>query len=206
MSTHYYKQLPEIPGAALNYFKVSSQEEAQQLTTNCIEITREEYEMNTNAPKVTLEQVEEAIVKETYTVLPNGRTTVCQLTLIDLGDQGFTVEGQSACVSRANYNEELGNKIARENALNEVWKVKGYELALELKRQRDRANETYKERLQREFGELTQRIGRLESWIDSPSYYQLTLEEQEDQKEQLVLMKSYCHILDRRLARLVTKN
>lgn len=159
-----------------------------------------------DAPKVTPEQIEAAIVRETYTLLPNGRTTVCQLTLIDLGDSGFTVEGQSACVSRDNYNEELGNKIARQNALNEVWKVKGYELALELKRQRDRANETYKERLQREFGELTQRIGRLDLWIDSPSYYQLELEEQEDQKEQLVLMKQCSEILDRRLARLATKN
>ena len=159
-----------------------------------------------DAPKVTPEQIEAAIVRETYTLLPNGRTTVCQLTLIDLGDSGFTVEGQSACVSRDNYNEELGNKIARQNALNEVWKVKGYELALELKRQRDRANETYKERLQREFGELTQRIGRLDLWIDSPSYYQLEFEEQEDQKEQLVLMKQCSEILDRRLARLATKN
>lgn len=159
-----------------------------------------------DAPKVTPEQIEAAIVRETYTLLPNGRTTVCQLTLIDLGDSGFTVEGQSACVSAANYNEELGNKIARQNALNEVWKLKGYELALELKRQRDRANETYKERLQREFGELTQRIGRLDLWIDSPSYYQLEFEEQEDQKEQLVLMKQCSEILDRRLARLATKN
>lgn len=158
------------------------------------------------APKITLQDVEDAIIGETYTLLPNGRTTVCQLTLLDNGDSGFTVEGTSACVSKALYNEELGNKIARQCALDKVWMVKGYELALELKRQRDRANETFKERLQREFAELTQRIGRLDSWIDSPSYHQLALEEQEDQKEQLVLMKSYCEILDRRLARLATKN
>ena len=48
------------------------------------------------APKVTPQQIEAAIVHETYTLLPNGRTTVCQLTLINLGDSGFTVEGQSA--------------------------------------------------------------------------------------------------------------
>lgn len=156
--------------------------------------------------KVTPEQVEAAIVDETYTLLPNGRTTVCQLTLIDLGDSGFTVEGQAACVSKANYNEEDGRKYSRLRAIDKVWMVKGYELALELKRQRDRANETYKERLQREFGEVTQRIERLDSWIGSPSYYQLELEEQEDQKEQLVLMKTYCGVLDRRLARLASKN
>ena len=71
-----------------------------------------------DAPSVTIEQVEAAIVSETYTVLPNGRTTVCQLTLIDNGDTGFTVEGQSACVSRANYDEETGTKYARQRALD----------------------------------------------------------------------------------------
>lgn len=158
------------------------------------------------APKVTLQDVEDAIIGETYTLLPNGRTTVCQLTLLDNGDSGFTVEGTSACVSKALYNEELGNKIARQRALDKVWMVKGYELALELKRQRDRANETFKERLQREYGELTQRITRLGSWIENPSYFQLSAEEQEDQKEQLMLMEQYSEILDRRLARLATKN
>lgn len=81
------------------------------------------------APKVTIEQVEAAIVGETYTVLPNGRTTVCQLTL----DNGFTVEGQSACVSIENFNAELGNKYARQRAVDEVWHVLGFRLADKLK-------------------------------------------------------------------------
>lgn len=78
-----------------------------------------------DAPRVTLADVNAAIVGETYTVLPNGRTTVCQLTL----DNGFTVEGQSACVSIENFNAEIGNKIARDNAVNEVWKLLGFRLA-----------------------------------------------------------------------------
>jgi len=77
------------------------------------------------APRVTLMDVNAAIIKETYTVLPNGRTTVCQLTL----DNGFTVEGQSACVSLANYNAEVGNEIARENAVDKVWQMLGFRLA-----------------------------------------------------------------------------
>ena len=159
-----------------------------------------------DAPKVTIEQVEAAIVRETYTLLPNGRTTVCQLTLIDLGDSGFTVEGQSACVSRENYNEKLGNKYARERAVEKVWMVLGYGLALELKRQRDLAEESFQDRLKREYAQLQVRIPKLEVWIESPSYFQLPVEEQEDQKEQLVLMKQYSETLDRRLARLATKN
>lgn len=77
------------------------------------------------APRVTIEQVHAAIVDETYTVLPDGRTTVCQLTL----DNGFTVEGTSACVSKENFNAELGNKYAKERAISEVWKVLGFRLA-----------------------------------------------------------------------------
>lgn len=84
------------------------------------------------APRVTLEQVEAAILDETYTVLPNGRTTVCQLTLFDAGDSGFTVEGLSSCVSRSNFNAELGNKYARERAVSKVWEHLGFQLSAQL--------------------------------------------------------------------------
>lgn len=77
-----------------------------------------------NAPRVTPAQVEAAIVGETYTVLPNGRSTVCQLTL----DNGFTVEGISAAVSIENFDAELGNKIARQNAVNQIWPLLGFRL------------------------------------------------------------------------------
>lgn len=90
-----------------------------------------------DAPKITLADVEAAILSETYTLLPNGRTTVCQLTLIDNGDTGFTVEGMSACVSRANYNEALGNKYAREKAIDKVWMLLGYGLARDLQKKQE---------------------------------------------------------------------
>ena len=77
-----------------------------------------------NAPRVTPKDVEAAIVGETYTVLPNGRTTVCQLTL----ENGFTVEGLSACVSIENFDAAKGNAAARERALDQVWMLLGYEL------------------------------------------------------------------------------
>ena len=75
------------------------------------------------APSVTIEQVEAAIIGETYTLLPNGRTTVCQLTLFDNGDTGFTVEGQSACVSKDNYDEVKGRKYARQRAIDNLQKI-----------------------------------------------------------------------------------
>ena len=153
--------------------------------------------------KVTAADVENSILEETYTLLPNGRTTICQLTLIDNGDSGFTVEGQSACVSKSNYDKALGEKIAREDALNKVWMLLGYQVAVQLQKQYRRANETFKERLQREYAELKVKLDALEMWIGTPSYNQLSIDEQEDQKEQLVLMRQYSEILDRRMARLL---
>lgn len=77
------------------------------------------------APRVTLEELKAAIKSETYTLLPNKRTTVCQLTL----DNGFTVEGSSSCVSVENYNRAIGEEIACENACNNLWQLLGMRLA-----------------------------------------------------------------------------
>lgn len=41
---------------------------------------------------------------------------------------GFTVTGESACVSQENFDAEVGRKIARQNAINKIWPLMGYEL------------------------------------------------------------------------------
>lgn len=74
---------------------------------------------------VTLNGILDKVKGVTYTLLPNGRTTICQLTM----ENGFTIEGQSACVDAANYNQALGEKYAYEDAINNVWKFEGYLLA-----------------------------------------------------------------------------
>jgi len=77
---------------------------------------------------VTMQGILDKIKKATYTLLPDGRTTVCQLTL----ENGFTVNGISACVSAATYNQHLGEKYAYEDALSKVWPFEGYLLAEKL--------------------------------------------------------------------------
>lgn len=74
---------------------------------------------------VTMQGILDKITGATYHLLPNGRTTVCQLTLTN----GYTVEGLSACVDIANYNRALGEKYAYEDALRKVWPLEGYLLA-----------------------------------------------------------------------------
>lgn len=72
--------------------------------------------------KLTKDDVLGAIKKEDYTVLNDGRTTICQLTL----QNGFTVIGDSACVDPKNYDKELGQSIAKDNAVEKVWELEGY--------------------------------------------------------------------------------
>jgi hypothetical protein len=50
--------------------------------------------------------------------------TFCVLVLRN----GYTVHGVNACASPENYNAEVGKRIARENAVREIWPLMGYAL------------------------------------------------------------------------------
>jgi|SRR6516164_3166188 hypothetical protein len=76
------------------------------------------------APRIMLDDIERTISKEDYHVFPGTTLTVVCLTLVN----GFTVTGESACVSPANFDEELGRKIARDNAKQKIWALEGYRL------------------------------------------------------------------------------
>lgn len=54
--------------------------------------------------------------------------TFCVLVLRN----GFTVTGESACASPANFNAEIGRKIARDNAVSKIWTLMGYQLRSQL--------------------------------------------------------------------------
>ena len=54
--------------------------------------------------------------------------TFCVLVL----KNGFTVTGESACASPQNFDAEIGRKIARENAVQKIWPLMGYELRSKL--------------------------------------------------------------------------
>ena len=72
--------------------------------------------------KVTKEALLAKIAAVDYVVMPDGRTTVCQLTM----QNGFTVRGESSCVSVENFNKELGEKYAYEKAFDAAWAFEGY--------------------------------------------------------------------------------
>lgn len=56
--------------------------------------------------------------------------TFCVLVLRN----SFTVTGESACASPENFDAEVGRKIARQNAVQKIWPLMGYELRSQLAR------------------------------------------------------------------------
>ncbi len=81
-----------------------------------------------NAPRLTPAHIDAQIVGESYHVFPGTTLTVCALTLRN----GFHVVGESAAASPANFDVEIGRKIARDNARGKIWALEGYLLRSKL--------------------------------------------------------------------------
>ena len=92
------------------------------------EIENDIKDKGLTAPRVTPARLDDVIVGEDYHVFKGSQLTVCCLTL----ENGFTVTGESACVSPENFNAELGRKIARDNARSKIWALEGYALRQKL--------------------------------------------------------------------------
>ena len=80
------------------------------------------------APRVTPDRIKSVIRGEQFHVFEGSCLTVCCLTLTN----GFTVTGESACASPENFNKEVGERVARDNATNKIWALEGYLLKQQL--------------------------------------------------------------------------
>ena len=149
--------------------------------------------------RVTPQDIQDAIVNKTFTLLPDGRTTICQLTLYN----GFSVYGSSACVSIENYNQELGERYSEEKAIDRVWEALGAVLADRLHNKKVGAAKPvatdHVSRMRQEHAELQGRLAKLLQFIGSDAYCHLPIYEQEALREQSFAMQSYYAILSRRL-------
>ena len=161
------------------------------------QIDQEIQDKGLNAPRLTPEHIDSVIVGETYTNLPDGRTVVCQLTLRN----GYTVDGTSACVSKENFNQDIINKIARENARNKIWQLEGYLLKEKL-HQAAQPPKHHIERMQSEKQELDTKLNALKAFLAKLGTDQapmLTDEQEGYLEEQLEVMQGYSDILGVRI-------
>lgn len=93
-------------------------------------------------PKVTLAAIQEQIAEEHYALgaqiaAAGGQfseyasldtLTICTLVM----ENGFTVVGTSACADPLNFDVGIGRTIAKQNAVNQLWPLLGYELRTKL--------------------------------------------------------------------------
>lgn len=98
------------------------------------------------APRITPADIESKIRSEhyfiasdaiqhenTYHAFPNhdgwlvGNTQLLTICILQM-QNGFTIVGKSACASPGNFDAELGRKIARQDAVSQVWALEGYVL------------------------------------------------------------------------------
>ena len=96
------------------------------------------------APRITPDDIAANISSEHYFTAADGirgandlecesgdPLTLLTFCVIELRN-GFTVTGESACASPGNFNAEIGRKIARQNAVQKVWPLMGYDLRSKL--------------------------------------------------------------------------
>ena len=88
--------------------------------------------------------------------------TFCVIVL----KNGFTLTGISACADPRKYNEEIGKKVARADALDKAWPLMGYVLRSQLAGMSGLLEpEGYKDRARRELSELQDRITKLRAYL-----------------------------------------
>ena len=76
------------------------------------------------APLTLCAMAEDPDLSKTKDMAPLRLLTFCVLVL----KNGFTVTGESACASPENFDAALGQRIARQNAVNRIWPLMGYAL------------------------------------------------------------------------------
>ena len=70
--------------------------------------------------KLTLEHILACVKHAEYQRF--GTLTFCVLTL----QNGYKVTGESACLNETNFDARIGEKIARDNAIEKIWMLEGY--------------------------------------------------------------------------------
>lgn len=87
------------------------------------------------APHVTKADIAKRVASHQYTM--NGLMTICVIEL----DNGFKVVGTSNCVSPANFNAQIGETMAYNNAFDKLWDLFGFLLREDFYRAKVQDNE-----------------------------------------------------------------
>lgn len=119
-------------------------EPSEVISANDLETEKMIQAKGLTAPRIKPDHVASLIVAETFTILPSGRTMICELTLAN----GFTVRGESSAVSIENFDEGIGRKVSREQAVDKIWGFEAYLLKQRL-HERSTGDESVRDKIDR---------------------------------------------------------
>lgn len=88
-------------------------------------------EAGKTAPRITADSLEALVKDQQFYRFPGTTVTVCCLTL----ENGFNSVGHSASASPENFDEGIGQRLARQAALDKLWPLEGYLLRQRLHEQ-----------------------------------------------------------------------
>jgi hypothetical protein len=161
------------------------------------QIEKEIQDKGLNAPRLNPPLIDSKIEKVNFHVFEGSCLTVCCMTLVN----GFTVTGESACASPENFNSDIGEKIAYEQARNKVWMLEGYLLKQSLFDESCRPELDFQGRVKLEVQELSKRVEALTAFTESELFKSLDIHEQHRLNIQLLIMNDYEDVLNERIAK-----
>ena len=149
--------------------------------------------------KVTPQRIEGllASLRFEFARVGESTTTACWAFL----PNGFSVGyGESACVDPANFNQEIGEKYAKERCLqaaaNKLWELEGYLLANQA-HQPEPAN--FVDRMRKELGELGEKLFKLADFLASDKAKSIPQDALSLMVEQGEAMEAYYTALSKRI-------
>ncbi len=114
------------------------------MESKSLETTEAECAEGRTAPRVSLSDIKTKIISEYYYNAgdlarsfkhpEHASLDVLTICLVVL-DNGFTIIGKSAPASADNFDEALGQKLAYEDAVRQIWPLMGFALREHLQRQ-----------------------------------------------------------------------
>lgn len=197
-------------------------------------VTEDELIAKATGPRITKEELDANVagygifnVHEALTALgvPALEATKLLTIAVVTTKNGFTVVGESACAWPANYDKDIGERLALSDAKNKLWALMGYHLKQQLftnthsfqvkledeattgengapKTQPERSEgaTTWEDRVRQEGAELKDRLEKLNLFIaDDFKFLSLPDRQQRLLNEQREVMNSYLNILGARL-------
>ncbi len=141
--------------------------------------------------KLTPKDLEAQIAKVDYQRF--GETgTLCVITLIN----GYTVTGESGCIDPAIFDEEMGRKVAYENAFNKLWQILGYGVK---QKWYEATQLTWLDRVRVELADLDEKRSKLDAMLQKGKPEVISQEQWDLMQKQYDAMAEYSLILAERI-------